>query len=175
MVRRPTGPSFNKALDQVIHHAAEIARSRPDQESEHEAHAHAHEANGERNAGAVQDARQEVAAQGIRAEKEERAACAVPGAIYTDKVKVGFKQAPEPVRVAAYEETNRVAFRAVLFVHSLARQRMACAFQRVHEGSKMEAVVGEEVDPLGWCVDGVLLARVNGVRREELAEQRAQI
>ena len=82
-------------------HAAVIAGEPADDDAEHEADGDAEQADGQRDARAVDDARQHVAAEPVGAEQEE---LAVLGR--ADEMDVALEQAPEPVAVAPAEEAD---------------------------------------------------------------------
>src|SRR5882724_5737311 len=92
---------LDQALDQDVDPAAVIAGDAADDDAEGEADGDADEADGERDARAVEDAREHVAAEPVGAEQEERAAVGRAG-----KMEVALDETPEPIAVGVAEEAD---------------------------------------------------------------------
>ena len=97
-------------------HAAVIAGQAADDDAEHEAERDADQADGQRDARAIDDARQHVAAEPVGAEQEQ---LAVLGR--ADEMQVALDQAPEFVGVAAAEEADLLHVARVVGVFALQR------------------------------------------------------
>ena len=93
-----------------------IAGEPADDDAEHEADGDAEQADGQRDARAVDDARQHVAAEPVGAEQEQLAALG-----RADQMEVAFEQAPELVGVAAAEEAHLLHVVCVVGVFALQR------------------------------------------------------
>ena len=148
-----------------VEQAAVIAGEPADDDAEHEADGDADQADGERDARAVDDARQHVAAEPVGAEQEELAALG-----RADEVEVAFEQPPELVAVAAAEEADRLHVVRVVGVFALQRVHVELHGAAVDERPD-EAALMEEMDALRRRVDEVDVARVQIVGRQELADQ----
>src|SRR6185436_11824736 len=94
---------FDEALDQRVDPAAVIAGNSAQHDADDEAHRDTEQAHGERDAGAVDHAREHVAAETVGAEEKEGAVLSG-----TDKVEIRLEQVPELMAVAAAEEAQRL-------------------------------------------------------------------
>ena len=84
-----------------IEDAAVVAGQPADDDAENEADGNAEQADRERDAGAIDDARQHIATQPVGAEQEQ---LAVLGR--TEEMKIPLEQAPEAIAVATAEEAD---------------------------------------------------------------------
>src|SRR5207248_10424245 len=103
---------FDAALDQDVGPAAVIAGNAADQDAEREADDDAEQPDGQRDPRAVDDARQQVAAETVGAEQKQLAARR-----RTDQVAVAVDIAPEFVGVAPAEPLDRLTLLRVWRVH----------------------------------------------------------
>src|ERR1700754_2413088 len=92
---------LDQPLDDDVDPAAVIAGDAADDDPQGEADGDADEADGERNAGAGDDAREHVAAEPVGAEQEE-------GAVLrrADDMEIALDEAPEAISVAMAEEAQ---------------------------------------------------------------------
>ena len=87
---RQRAQDLDQPLDDVVDPAADVAGEAAEDQAEHERHGDADEADRERDARPVDDAREQVAPEPVRAEQEERAVLG-----RTDEVEVRRRHAPE--------------------------------------------------------------------------------
>src|ERR1051325_3201047 len=96
---------LDAALDQDVGPAAVIAGNAADQDAERKADDDADEPDRQRDARAVDNARQEIAAEPVGAEQKERSALG-----WADQVKITWDIAPKFVGIAVTEPADRLAF-----------------------------------------------------------------
>src|SRR5271167_3252156 len=105
---------LDAALDHDVGPAAVIPGDATDDDAERKTDRDADEADGQRDARAVDDAREEVAAEPVGAEQEQ-----LPALRGTSEMKPGRDVAPEQIRVAATEEPERLVLVGVRRVDPL--------------------------------------------------------
>ena len=159
---------LDDALDQVVGEAAEVARDAAQGESDHEAEQDTDQADGDRDAGAVDHPREQVAAEAVGAEDEERS---VLGA---EQVQVGTEQVPQLVVDPAHEQADDVLLLRVFVVLPAQRLAVAGAVQAVDERPLQALLVNEEVH-LGGRYEQVFGVGGGGVRRDELGADGDQV
>ena len=118
--------------------------------------------DGERDAAAVEHAREQVAAQAVRAPEEHGAALG-----RADQVQVALPLTPEPVLVAAAEETQRLRLRRIGLVDPFEGLHVEPVAVAQHVRADEPPLV-EQVDRLRRRVDELGVARGRGVGRQEL-------
>src|SRR5229473_142909 len=103
---------LDAALDQDVCPATVIAGNAADHDAEREADDDADQADRQRDPRAVDDARQQVAAEPVGAEQEQLAAFG-----WADEMDIACDQAPELVAVAMAQKADRLALLRVRRVH----------------------------------------------------------
>ena len=93
---------LDQPLDDEVRGAAEIARDAAHQDAEEQAQRDADEADRHRNAGAVDRAAEDVAAEPVGADQVER----LPAVERPEQVDVGVDEAEELVRLAVHEQAD---------------------------------------------------------------------
>ena len=156
---------LDRALHQAVDPAAVVAREPAQDDAEHEAHGDAEQAHGQRDAGAVDDAREHVAAEAVGAEQEQ-------GAVLgrADEVEVGRYHAPEAVLVARAEEAQRVDLVRIERVLALQVLEVELEAEAV-DVRPDEAALVPQMHVLRREVDEVGVAAVQVVGRDPLRDE----
>src|SRR5260221_2393996 len=155
---------LDQALDQDIDPAAVIAGDAADDDAEGEADGDADEADGQRDARAVEDAREQVAAEPVGAEHEERAVLGPAGAM-----EIVLAEAPEPVAVAVAEKADRLRLAGILGIDAPQIAHVEGIVVAVDEGTD-ELPVMKQMDGLRRREDEIGMARLIGVGRQDLTQ-----
>src|SRR5258707_13280980 len=134
---------LDQALDQNVDPAPVIAGDAADDDAEGEADGDADEADGERDARAVEDAREHVAAEPVGAEQEE---LAVLGR--ADEMDVALDQPPEEIAVAVAEEAQLLHLGGIGGVDALQVLHVEVVVVAIDERPD-EAALVEEMERLG--------------------------
>ena len=135
-----------------------------------EADGNADEADGQRDPRAVDDAAQHVAPQPVGAEEEQR-----PALGRADEVQIPGHPAPVFISLAAAEEAHRLNQLVVLGVFALPVLRVEAEAVAIDEGADEAALVVEEMELLRRGEDGVHVARMQRIGRQELADEDRRI
>src|ERR671932_78446 len=122
----------------MIDPAAQITRNPTEEEPQRERDGNADNTDGQRNAGTVDDAGEEITTEAIRAGEEHGAV--LRGAQH---VHVHFPDAPKIVSVGAAEKPHRLRHRAINNVVTLERFDIEGKFVRVDERSSEASVMKE--------------------------------
>src|SRR6266446_7529987 len=160
---------LDQALDQDIDPAAVIAGDAADDDAEGEADGDADQPDGQRDARAVEDAREQVATEPVGAEQEERALLGRTG-----EVEIALDEAPELIAVAVAEESDRLWLAGILGVDAPQVAHVEPIIVTVDEGPDEMPVV-KEMDALRRREDEVGMARLIVVGRQDLADRDRQI
>src|SRR4029434_5299675 len=111
-------------------------------------------------------AREQVASEPVGPEQVQRASFR-----RADEMKTAFDQSPELVFVTEAEEAHRMHLLSVRRIDPAQRLHVELHGVAVYERPD-EATLVEEMRLLGRCVDLLRVARVQVIRRDELAHQR---
>src|SRR5690606_9203550 len=150
--------------------SAEIAGDRTKRDPEDEPDEHADESDRERDAGAEDDAGQQVAPQPVGAEDEHRRRVRAGG----EQMPVALEEPEHLVRRAPAEKADRVDLRPVLDVLVAERLHRQFPCPPVYERAAELALV-EEVDVARRGVAVALESLAHAVRAEELRERRQRV
>src|SRR5438874_5790096 len=162
---------LDHALDQRVGHPAVEAREPAQHHTQHEAHGHAEQPDGERDARAVHQPREEIAPLHVGAQHEDRAR-GVPAGLDADQVPRRGDQAEEPVLEALGEEPDRDLVAGIGPIDALEGLRIARALDGIDVRAEPPAV--EPVDRLRGHQRALRLGRVGiGVGEEVGAEDDA--
>src|SRR5947209_110354 len=127
---------LDAALDQNVGPAAVVAGDAADQDAERKADRDPDQPDRQRNAGAVDDAREQVAAEPVGAEQEQIAALG-----RADEVKIALEQAPELVAVTMAEEADRLRLRKIRLIHAAQLRHVEMVALAVDEWPDQAAMV----------------------------------
>src|SRR3954468_17112902 len=156
---------LDEALDDVVEPAAVVAGDAAEGQADGEADDDAEEADGERDARAIDDAAEKVAAQAIGAQYIEG-----PAFGRADEVQAGIEEAPEAILVAQAQEAQAVDLAGIVGVVALQVLEVELHVGAVHERPDKASLV-EEMQPLRRRVDVLRVARGEVVGRDQLAHQ----
>src|SRR5688572_13808076 len=153
---------LDHALHDVVDPAAVIAGEPAQDHAQDDRHRDADEADGERDAHAVEDARKHVASQPVRAEQKQR-----PALRRAHQMQVAGNDAPPVVFVAAAEESDLQRLLRILGKDAFQGLHVELVVERIDERPDELALV-EEVDRLRRHIDVLHVAGVLLVGRQEL-------
>src|SRR5206468_3404087 len=131
---------LGEALDDHVDPTAVVAGEPAQEQSERERERDTDQADGERDAGGIDDAAEHVAAQPVGAQPEE-----LPALGGTDEMEAALDQTPEFVTVTQAEEPQRLRPGRVGRVDALQRFHVARGLERVDERPEELALV-EQMD-----------------------------
>ena len=159
---------LDDALDDQIEDAAVIAGEPADDDAEHEADGDAEQADGQRDARAVDDARQHVAPEPVGAEQEQLAALG-----RADEMEVRSRPGPRTCRHRRGRRSGSAATLFGLSVYSRFSVSMLSVIVAAIDEGPDEAALVEQMDRLRRRMDEVDVARVQIVGRQELDDERS--
>src|SRR5438132_526729 len=156
---------LDAALDQDIGPAAVIAGDAADQDAEGEADDDTEQSDGQRDPRAIDDARQQIAAEPVGAEQEQLAALG-----RAHQVHIAVDPAPEFVWIAVAQEADRLVLLRVRCVDpaQIGHVEAVVVARDIGQG---EVALAEDVDARRRRVDEVGMTAVEPVRREKFAKQ----
>src|SRR5712671_1986907 len=160
---------LDAALDQDVGPAAVIAGDAADQDAERKADDDADQPDGQRDPRAVDDPRQQVAAEPVGAEQEH-----LPARRRAGQVHIAVDIAPEFVRVAMTQPAERLILCRVGRVHPMQIGHVETVIVAQDERGAQAALV-EQAHALRRRVDEIGVPAVEPVGREKLAEQDDQV
>ena len=130
---------LDEALAEEVENPAVVSRQSSDRDAETEADRNPDDADGERDARSIDDARQQIASEAIGPEQEERRLC-----VRTHEMQVGRDQTPEGIGIAMAEEAQAMDLLAVHFVLALQVIHVEVVVEAIHIRS-YELTIVEQV------------------------------
>src|SRR5258707_11932925 len=143
---------LDQALDQDVDPAAVIAGDAADDDAQGEADGDADEPDGQRDARAVEDAREQIAAEPVGAEQKERAALGRAG-----EMAIAVEEAPERIAIAVAEEADRLRLAGVFGIDAAQIAHVEMIIVAVDEGPD-ELPVMKQMDRLRRREDEIGMA-----------------
>ena len=161
---------LDEALDDVVDHAAEVARRDAEDQAQHHGYEGSDQRNREADLSCLEDARQQISAEHVGTQQEEGAAL-----LDADEPRPRRDHEQDPVRLTANEETDAIACRPVLLIVECQGLRIHLPLVRVGKRGGEPARFVEHPDALRRSELDLAVKLVERVGAEERRKDRQRV